>query len=52
MTKTDYEAKLSRILELEYALMNIDELKGFEAEAAVLQKEIADLSRQVADIEP
>ena len=52
MTQTDYDAKLSRIRELEYALMNIDELVGFEAESKSLQNELDRLSRQVTDIEP
>jgi len=52
MTATQYHAIQSRILELEYQLMNIDELEGFEAEAAALQAEINRLGELVADIKP
>lgn len=52
MTRTVYEQTLSRIRELEYQLMNIDELEGYEAETAALRTEMDRLTRQVADIEP
>jgi len=43
---------LTRIRELEYQLMNIDELEGFEDEAAGLRSEIRRLSETIRDIEP
>ena len=52
MTTTQYHAVLSRIRELEYQLFNIDELEGFEVEAAALQTELNKLSALIADIEP